>query len=186
MAMTLAWAIRAEDGGSLCGISFSTLKLYHLSPLQVHFPTVEKVIIDRLNALHNGSVPLTLVTIRVVIVVMLMNMAPEIFNIKAPDKSFFWCSDSFLRAWLHKTMGWSEWKATHAAQKLPKNWEDICENAILQMAYVMKEEDIPATLYVNTDQTQIMYAQDSNLTWTKQGVKQASVEGTDPDEDIDE
>lgn len=119
MAMTLAWAIRAEDRGSLCSISFLTLKLYHLSPLQVHFPTVEKAIIDRLNALHNRSVPLTLVTIRVVIVAMLMNMVPEIFNIKAPDRSFFWCSDSFLRAWLHKTMGWSEWKATHAAQKLP-------------------------------------------------------------------
>ena len=50
----------------------------------------------------------------------------------------------------------------------------------------MKEEDIPATLYVNTDQTQIMYAQGSNLTWTKQRVKQASIEDTDPDEDIDE
>ncbi|KAF8120185.1 hypothetical protein EV363DRAFT_1191847, partial [Boletus edulis] len=87
----------------------------------VHFPTVEKAIVDRLNALRNGSVPLTLVTIRGVVVAMLMNMAPEIFNIKAPDGSFFRCSDSFLRAWLHKTMGWSERKATHAAQKLPEN-----------------------------------------------------------------
>jgi hypothetical protein len=40
--------------------------------------------------------------------------------------------------------------------------------------YAIKEEDIPVSLYVNTDQTQVIYAQGSNLTWTKQGVKQVT------------
>jgi hypothetical protein len=47
------------------------------------------------------------------------------------------------------------------------------------MAYVVKEEDIPAELYVNTDQTQVMYAQGSNLTWTKCGAKQVATIGED-------
>jgi hypothetical protein len=110
---------------------------------------------------------------------MLMNMAPEIFDIKASDRSSFRCSDSFLQEWLHNTMGWTERKATRTARKLPDNWEDVCENAILRMAYVIKEEDIPAALYINTDQTQVVYAQGSNLTWTKRGAKQVVTIGED-------
>jgi hypothetical protein len=43
----------------------------------------------------------------------------------------------------------------------------------------MKEEDILAALYVNTNQTQAVYAQGSNLTWTKTGSVQVSVIGED-------
>lgn len=87
-------------------ISLSIPKPDHLPLLQANFPTVEKAIIDRLNTLRDGSVPLTLVTIRGVVVAILMDMAPEIFDIKASDGSSFRCSDSFLRAWLRNTMGW--------------------------------------------------------------------------------
>jgi hypothetical protein len=43
----------------------------------------------------------------------------------------------------------------------------------------MKEEDIPGALYVNTDQTQEVYVQGSNLTWTQTGSAQVSVVGKD-------
>ena len=43
----------------------------------------------------------------------------------------------------------------------------------------MKEEEIPVALYVNTDQMQAVYAQGSNLTWTKTGSAQVSVIGED-------
>jgi hypothetical protein len=43
----------------------------------------------------------------------------------------------------------------------------------------MKEENILAALYVNTDQTQAVYAQGSNLTWTQMGSAQVSVVGED-------
>ncbi|KIK73843.1 hypothetical protein PAXRUDRAFT_792843 [Paxillus rubicundulus Ve08.2h10] len=72
------------------------------------FPTVEKAIMDHLTALWKGSVPLTLITIRGIIVAMLMDMAPEVFNVKASDGLAFRCSDSFVRLWLHQKMGWSE------------------------------------------------------------------------------
>ena len=106
-------------------------------------------------------------------------MAPEIFEQKAQDGTTFRCSDSFLRKWLHETMNWSERKATRAAHKLPDNWEDICEKLLLRIAHDMKEEDIPAALYVNTDQTQAVYAQGSNLTWTQTGSAQVSAVGED-------
>ncbi|KAN0097882.1 hypothetical protein V8E55_002328 [Tylopilus felleus] len=40
------------------------------------------------------------------------------------------------------------------------------------MAYMVKEKDTPAELYINTNQTQVVYAQGANLTWTKCGAKQ--------------
>ncbi|KIK73084.1 hypothetical protein PAXRUDRAFT_796147, partial [Paxillus rubicundulus Ve08.2h10] len=94
-------------------------------------PTVEKAIMDRLTALWKGSVPLTLITIRGIIVAMLMDMTPEVFDVKASDGLAFCCSDSFMRLWLHQKMGWSERKATHAARKVPDNWEEVCKKAIL-------------------------------------------------------
>lgn len=106
-------------------------------------------------------------------------MAPEIFDQRAKDGSKFCCSDSFLRKWLHETMKWSERKATRAVHKLPDDWEDICEKSLLRIAQDIKEEDIPAALYVNTDQTQAVYAQGSNLTWAQTGSVQVSVVGED-------
>ena len=76
-------------------------------------------------------------------------------------------------------MNWSKRKATQVAHKLPDNWEDICEKSLLQIAQDMKEEDIPVALYINTDQTQAVYAQGSNLTWTQTGSAQVSVVGED-------
>jgi len=43
----------------------------------------------------------------------------------------------------------------------------------------MKEEDIPAPLLVNTDQTQVIYAPGSKLTWAKTGSWQITVIGED-------
>ncbi|KAH7908915.1 hypothetical protein BJ138DRAFT_993012, partial [Hygrophoropsis aurantiaca] len=76
-------------------------------------------------------------------------------------------------------INWSERRATKAAQKTPVDWEDKCEHAFLRIAYSIREEDIPAGLYVNTDQTQVILAQGSNLTWAKTGAKQVSVIGSD-------
>lgn len=109
----------------------------------------------------------------------ILDMAPEIFETRAKDGTQFRCSDSFLRKWLHETMNWSERKATQATHKLPKDWEDICEKSLLRIAQDIKEEDIPSALYVNTDQTQAVYAQGSNLTWTQTGSTQVSVVGED-------
>lgn len=98
-------------------------------------------------------------------------------DIKHPDGSSFRCSDNYLRRWLRLTLGWSERRATRDAHKLPNNWEDLCYRAFMRLVYCIKEHDIPSELFVNTDQTQVVYAPGSKLTWAKKGSKQVSVVG---------
>ncbi|RDB29720.1 hypothetical protein Hypma_014168 [Hypsizygus marmoreus] len=74
-------------------------------------------------------------------------------------------------------MGWSERRATKAAQKLPENHEEVLHNAFLHEAAIIRDHAIPAALCVNTDQTQIVYQQGSQRTWNKKGVKQVATVG---------
>ena len=76
-------------------------------------------------------------------------------------------------------MKWSERAGTRAAHKLPNDWEDQCRRAFLRIAYTIKEHDIPPSLFVNTDQTQLVYAPGTKLTWAETGAKQVSVVGLD-------
>jgi len=84
-----------------------------------------------------------------------------------------------LRRWLHETIRWTPRRATRAAQKLPTNWEDVCEKSFLWLAHNIKELDVPPELYVNSDQTQVTYSQGSGMTYAATGVKQVSVIGED-------
>lgn len=136
-------------------------------------------VIKHLTALRDASAPLTVVTIRGVFVATILRMEPAIFDKIAKDGSRFRCSDSFLWKWLHETLNWSERKATRPGHKMPENWEEVCEKAILRMAYSIKEEDIPSSLIVNSDQTQVVYAQGSNLSWAPTSAKQVSGVGED-------
>ncbi|KAG2057802.1 hypothetical protein BDR06DRAFT_980802 [Suillus hirtellus] len=79
----------------------------------------------------------------------------------------------------HQGHSKGERQATQAAQKIPKNWEKLCEHLFLRLAYTIKEEDIPSVLYINSYQTQVVYAQGSQLTWAKTGAKQISTVGND-------
>ena len=49
----------------------------------------------------------------------------------------------------------------------------------MRKAYLLKEYDIPAELYVNSDQTQCLYAAGDKLTYAQTGAKQVSVVGAD-------
>jgi hypothetical protein len=77
------------------------------------------------------------------------------------------------------TMEWSERKATKAVQHTPKNWEDVCERAALRRAYIIKTEDIPPELIVNSDQTGVVYNPGAKLTWAPRGSPQVAVIGAD-------
>ncbi|KAF9555305.1 hypothetical protein CPC08DRAFT_617115, partial [Agrocybe pediades] len=75
-----------------------------------------------------------------------------------------------------------EWvirKATRAARKIPDNWEDLCERSTIRKAHLIKEYDIPSRLYVNSDQTQVVYAPGNKLTYAKIGCQQVSLVGGD-------
>ena len=138
-----------------------------------------KKIQDQLLSLRLNGAPITVVTARGIIIATIMRNKPDILERRFPDGSKFRASESFVRKWLHGTMKWSRRKATQAAQKLPVNWEDLCEKSFLRKAYVIKEEDIPASLYVNSDQTQVVYAPGDKMTWAGTGSKQVQLLGGD-------
>ncbi|KAF8187080.1 hypothetical protein K438DRAFT_1596050, partial [Mycena galopus ATCC 62051] len=66
---------------------------------------------------------------------------------------------------------------TSAPQKLPGNWEDLCEKAFFRMAHTIKEHNIPPSLIVNLDQMGIVYAPGDGLMWAKKGLKHVPVVG---------
>jgi DDE superfamily endonuclease len=105
------------------------------------------------------------------------NDAPEVFERQMGDGSHFRCSESFVRRYLRNTLGWSERRATKAAQKLPADHEKVLEEAFFREAHIIRDYAIPADLRVNTDQTQLVYQQGSGSTWTKRGAKQVATVG---------
>lgn len=133
----------------------------------------------RLTFLREKGAPVNLITARAIIIATCLHMEPGIFERKFKDGSTFRASDSFVWKFLHQLLSWSIRKATQAAQKLPKDWEDQCERSVFRKVYVIKEEDIPIELYVNSDQTQIVYAPGNRMTWAETGAKQVAVVGMD-------
>ena len=106
-------------------------------------------------------------------------MKPEIFDTKFKDGSHFRASDSFVRKFLCGVMSCSLRQGTQAAQKLPNDWEDKCEHSFLRKVYVIKEHDIPIELYINSDQTQVVYAPGNRMMWSPIGAKQVAIVGVD-------
>ncbi|KAG2748079.1 hypothetical protein P692DRAFT_20691496, partial [Suillus brevipes Sb2] len=68
---------------------------------------VEKAIIKHLEVLHDNGAVLTVITIRAIMIAMISDLAPEIFDHRAKDGSQFQCSDTFVQCWLHNILHWS-------------------------------------------------------------------------------
>ena len=86
---------------------------------------------EQLVALREIGVTLTLLSIHAIMVRIIQEKAPELFEQKRKDGFRFKCSESFIWKYLHKTLGWSERCATKAAQKVPANHEEILMEAFL-------------------------------------------------------
>lgn len=102
--------------------------------------------------------------------------APQLFTQVFPDGSHFRCSEEYVRNYL-RALGWSERRATRAAQKLPPNHEQILSDSFLRQACIIRDHAIPAELRANTDQTQTVYQMGNKTTWNLRGVKQVSTVG---------
>ncbi|KIL57392.1 hypothetical protein M378DRAFT_35729, partial [Amanita muscaria Koide BX008] len=102
-----------------------------------------------------------------------------LFEESLADGSQFRCSESFVRKFLRTKLGWSERRATRAAQKLPNNHEDILHEAFICEAFIIRDHGVPPELRVNTDQTQLVYQQGAGTTWNKRGEKQVETKGQD-------
>ena len=132
-----------------------------------------------LKALHDTGTGLTVITARAVILATILCDKPEVLDYTFHDGSQFRASESFIRGFLHGTLNWSMRRATQATQKLPKDWEEQCERSFLRKAYVIKEEDIPIEIYINSDQTQVVYSPGNRMTWAPSGSKQVQLVGVD-------
>lgn len=110
---------------------------------------------------------------------MIIKLEPKILEVRYRDGSTFKASDSFVRRWARREMNWARRKATHAVQKLPENWEDQIERSHIRKAYLIKEYDICSPLYVNSDQTQGVFAPGDKLTYAEIGAKQVSLVGAE-------
>lgn len=129
--------------------------------------------------MRGGSAPITVITVRGIMIATIMQQKPEILEQTFKDGSTFRASDTFVRGWLHSALNWSLRRSTRAAQKLPENWEDLCERSHLRKAYLIKEKDILSSLYVNSDQTNTVYAPGDKMTWAEEGAKQVSLIGAE-------
>ena len=147
--------------------------------LQAKYPDVVSSAKETLKILRQNGAQITVVTARGILLATIISSSPEILETRFSDGSTFRASESFIRKWLHDALGWSRRKATQAAQKVPEDADDQCERSFLRKAYVMKKEDTVAALYVNSDQTQAVFAPGDKMTWTATGEKQVAVHGGD-------
>jgi hypothetical protein len=127
--------------------------------------------------LREAGSPVNLIIARGIIVSTIIQMQPCIFEKMFKDGSHFWVSDSFVQRFLHGLMSWSLRLATQAAKKRPKDWEDQCERSFFRKAYAIEEYNIHELLYVNFDQTQVVYAPGNLLTYNPTGSKQVAFVG---------
>lgn len=109
----------------------------------------------------------------------IIEMEPSILDATFPDGSTFCASDTYVRVWLADAMRWSRRKGTRAAHKLPANWEELVERSFIRKVHLIKEYDILSCLYVNSDQTQVVYAPGDKMTWAERGAKQIELQGHD-------
>ncbi|KAJ7050612.1 hypothetical protein C8F01DRAFT_1344185 [Mycena amicta] len=143
------------------------------------YPEITEMVSSTLTRLRQSGAPLTVITVRAIIIATIQKSAPEIFDKTYRDNSKFHASDSFCREFLRTEMRWSERHSTKAAQKLPTDWEDQCERAALRRAHIIQTEDIPAELIINSDQTGVVYNPGGRLTWAPRGSRQVSLIGAE-------
>ncbi|KII90298.1 hypothetical protein PLICRDRAFT_85595, partial [Plicaturopsis crispa FD-325 SS-3] len=74
-------------------------------------------------------------------------------------------------------VGWSIRRSTRAGQKVPANVDEVLGDAFLRIAYSIKDRDVPSPLIINGDQSQLEYAQGSNITYAPTGSKQVATLG---------
>jgi len=147
--------------------------------IQVAYPEVTQPFLEQLIKLRALRLPLTLTTIRGLLIGHLEHFVPKIFTTPSLDGTLFRCSEPFVRKFIHRALNWTIRASTRAGRKIPPNADSILRNANLRVAYVIKHEDIPSALIANSDQTQVLLAQGSNVTYAPVGANQVATIGAE-------
>lgn len=105
------------------------------------------------------------------------HLAPSVFEKTDRNGNRFQCSEAFVRKFLENDMGYSVRRITKAGQKVPTDADTQLYHAFLRASAAIRDEDISPDLMVNSDQTNIVYAHGSKVTFAPTGDKQVSGEG---------
>ncbi|KAF5384182.1 hypothetical protein D9615_003148 [Tricholomella constricta] len=143
------------------------------------YPVQATEILELLQGLRDSSVAITLTTIRGLMVGHLEHSAPEIFTTASKDGTFFRCSEMFTSKFVKRALGWTMRRSTRAGGKIPADADQILWKAHLRMSFSVKDESIPSALLVNSDQTQMTYAQGCHMTYAPIGSKQVTTVGSE-------
>ncbi|KAI0363458.1 hypothetical protein BV20DRAFT_1031266, partial [Pilatotrama ljubarskyi] len=141
-------------------------------------PDIVNSVVKELKSFREAGLSVLLQTARAVMLAHIQASAPELLEVRRGHEVFR-CSDSFMRKFLRKEMGWSLRKATRAAQKVPANATEQCRDSFARQARAVNEYAIPAELRVNIDQTNIQLQSPSHLTYEQIGAKQVSLLGAE-------
>ncbi|KAJ7803881.1 hypothetical protein B0H14DRAFT_3486916 [Mycena olivaceomarginata] len=134
----LIWKKSVLEAAKLNGNTPGTRKVDERTAYREVVETVKQ----QLSLLRGAGAPLNLIAAK----------APEAFEMRYSDGSYFTVSDPYCRAFWRTTKEWSERKSTKAAQPTPKNWVDI---------------------------TGVVYNPGAKFTWAPRGSPQVAVIGTD-------
>jgi hypothetical protein len=142
------------------------------------YPEVKKDIKDQLLKLRVAGIAMDTNRARGIIVAHLQFRAPEVFAKRAKDGSYFRCTDSWVKKFLHENLRWTFRRATRAAQKLPANLDHVLRENFLRLALTFRNGVIEhAVFFVNADQTYFHMQPTSTSTFEEVGSKQVSVLG---------
>ena len=154
-----------------------------LSPLRlvkkIKYPEATAEVLGYIRSLREASITLTLNTVRGLMIAHLQHHVPQIFKEPSPDGTLFRCSEGFVLKFLHRALGWNMRRSTQAGRKIPENADEVLKRAFLRIAWVVKDEQIPSALIVNSDQTQVVLAQGCHMTYASSGATQVATVGAE-------
>lgn len=139
---------------------------------KVGYPSLVNRIRKDLEVNRNSGVPISVPVARVLILGYVQTMAPKLIASHA-----FKCSSTFMCHFLSNQLHWSWRTGTHAAQKTPENWENLCEDAFLPIVYHAMWDGILPKAMINGDQLGVRLVPLGNKTWAPYGAKQVAVYG---------
>jgi hypothetical protein len=120
-------------------------------------------IVSSLRSIRAAGVCVTLDTARSIVLAHVSEQHPDLLSphlrdIQQPiDPKRFCISNNWLHHFLQTRLCWTLRRRTKAAQKLPANWEDLRDDALMRIAIVAARKNISADRVYCADETFCFY-----------------------------
>jgi len=143
------------------------------------YPEVIEAAKKSLLAMRQASLPVNVSIARHILLGIIQSKCPQILsqprNLKHSQDSpvlSIWTVRDFLR----RELNWTVRCSTKAGQKLPVNWEELCEKTFFRFVTTILKEDIHQSLLINLDQTGIILIPGgTQCTYDEKGIRQVAL-----------